>query len=43
MISIKIFDPNLIKIDKKTYKIIGIYHIGCITIKSICDWENIKR
>ena len=41
-INIKDFDPNLIKADKKSYKNIGIYHIGCITIKSISDCENIN-
>ena len=40
MINIKDFDPSLIKIDKKSYKNIGIYHIGYITIKSISDCEN---
>ena len=33
MINIKDFDPSLIKIDKKSYKNIGIYNIGYITIK----------
>ena len=42
MINIKDFDPRLIKIDKKSYKKIGIYHIGYITIKSISDCENIN-
>ena len=32
MINIKDFDPSLIKIDKKSYKNIGIYHIGYITL-----------
>ena len=31
MINIKDFDPSLIKIDKKSYKNIGIFHIGYIT------------
>ena len=31
MINIKNFDPNLLKIDKKSYK--NIYYIGYITIK----------
>ena len=31
MINIKNFDPNLLKIDKKSYKNIGIYYIGYIT------------
>ena len=42
MINIKDFDSRLIKIDKKSYKNIGIYHIGYITIKSISDCENIN-
>ena len=42
MINIKDFDPSLIKIDKKSYKNIGIYQIRCITIKSISDCENIN-
>ena len=40
MINIKDFDTSLIKIDKKLYKNIGIYHIEYITIKSITDCEN---
>ena len=42
MINVKDFDPRLIKTDKKSYKNIGIYHIGYITIKSISDCENIN-
>ena len=42
MINIKDFDQNLIKIDKKSYKNIGIYHIGYITMKSISDCEYIN-
>ena len=41
MINIKKFDSNLSKIDKKSYKDIGIYNIGYITIKKIDDYENI--
>ena len=33
MINIKKIDSNLLKIDKKSYKDIGIYNIGYITIK----------
>ena len=33
MIDIKIFQSNLLKIDKKHYKDINIYYIGYITIK----------
>ena len=32
---------NLLKIDKKSYKNIGIYNIGYPTIKKIHDCENI--
>ena len=35
------FKSNLLKIDKKSYKDIGIYNIGYITIKKIGDCENI--
>ena len=31
MINIEDFDPNLLKIDKKSYKNIDIYYIGYIT------------
>ena len=40
MINIKDFDPNLIKIDKKSYENIGIYYIGYITMKSISDYKS---
>ena len=33
MINIKDFDPNLLKIDKKSHKNIDIYYIGYITVK----------
>ena len=33
MINFKDFDPNLIKIDKKSYKNISIFYIGYITMK----------
>ena len=42
MINIENFDSSLIKIDKKTYKNIGIYNIGYITIKRISDYEYIN-
>ena len=32
-INIKDFDPNLLKIDKKSYKNIDVYYIGYITVK----------
>ena len=39
MINIKDFDSSLLKIDKKSYKNIGIYNIGYITIKEIDDYK----
>ena len=41
MIILKHFEPNLLKIDKKSYKNIGIYKIGYITIEKIDDYESI--
>ena len=35
MINIKYFDPNQIKIDKKSYKNIDIYHVRYIIIKKL--------
>ena len=35
MINIKNFEPNLLKIDRKSCKNIGIYNIGYITIKKL--------
>ena len=43
MINLKNFEPNLLKIDKKSYKNIGIYNIGYIAIKNIGDYETIYR
>ena len=43
VIKIKQFDSSLIKIGKKSYKNIGIYYIGYITIKSIGNYENINK
>ena len=40
-IDLKDFEPNLLKIDKKSYKNIDIYYIGYITIKKIDDYESI--
>ena len=42
MINIKYFGSILLKINKKSYKNIGIYHIGYITIKKFHDFENIN-
>ena len=41
MINIKKFDSNLLKINKKSCKDIGIYNIGYITIQKIDDYENV--
>ena len=40
MINIEDFDSKLLKIDKKSYKNMGIY-LRYITIKKINDYENI--
>ena len=41
MINIKNFELNLLKIDRKSYKNIGIYNIRYITIKRIDHCKNI--
>ena len=41
MIDIKNVDPILLKVDRKSYKNIGIYNIGYITIKKIDDYEKV--
>ena len=41
IIDLKSFKSNLLKIDKKSYKDIGIYNIGYITIKKTGDCEII--
>ena len=41
MTDIKIFDSDLLKIDTKSYKDVGVYNIGYITIKKIDDYESI--
>ena len=41
IISLKKFESNLLKINKKHYRGIRIYYIGYITIKKIGDCENI--
>ena len=42
IIDLENFKSNLLKIDKKSYKDIGIYNIGHIAIKKIDDCENIN-
>ena len=41
LVDIKKFDSDSLKIDKKSYKDIGIYNIGYNTIKKIYDYKNI--
>ena len=41
MINLKNFDSNLLTIDKKSYKNVGIYNNGYITIKKNDDYESI--
>ena len=41
LINIKHFEPNLLKIDRKSYIGIAVYNIGYITIKKIGDCEKI--
>ena len=41
MISLKNFESNSLKIDKKHYKGINIYYFGYIAIKKIDDYESI--
>ena len=40
IINLKNFESNLLKIDKKLYKVINIYYTGYITIKKIDDCVN---
>ena len=39
LITIRDFDTNLLKIDKKTYENSGIYYVGYITTK---DYDYVK-
>ena len=41
MANLKNFEPNWLKIDKKSCRNIGIYNIGYIRIKKIDDYESI--
>ena len=41
IIDLKSFKSNLLKIDKKSYKDIGIYNIGYTTIKKTDICENL--
>ena len=35
IIDLKCFDARLSKVDKKNYKEIDIYYIGCVTLKKL--------
>ena len=41
IIDLENFDSSFLRIDKKSYKDIGIYNIGYITIKKIDHCKNI--
>ena len=41
IIDLENFDSSVLKLDKKSYKNIGIYNIGYTTIKKIDDCKNI--
>ena len=41
-INLKDFDARLLKVDKKDYKEIDIYYIGCVTVKKIASCNNIN-
>ena len=41
LLNLKIFDSSLLKLDKKSYKDVGIYNIEYIPIKKIGDCKNI--
>ena len=41
IINLKSFESKLLKVDKKSYKNIGIYNIGYFIIKKFDDFENI--
>ena len=41
IIDLKGFDAKLLKIDKNSYKNIGIWYIGYIAIKKIDDYESV--
>ena len=43
IIDLEDFDVRLLKIDKKSYKDIGIYNIGYVTKKKIDDCMNINN
>ena len=43
IIDLENFDSSMLKIDKKSYKNIGIYEIGYITITKFGDYINVNN
>ena len=41
MINIKDYDSSITEVDKKSYKNIGIYNIGYITIKKLMNMKTL--
>ena len=41
-INLKDFNASFLKIGKKDYKKIDIYHIGYVTVKKIANYNNIN-
>ena len=41
-INLKDFDASMLKIDKKNYKEIDVYYIGCVIFKEIANCNNIN-
>ena len=42
MIDIRMFESNLLKIDKKLHRDFNIYYIGYIMIKKFSTYENVR-
>ena len=42
IINIETFDSNMFKLDKKSYKNLDIYNIGCVTVKKIGSGYDIN-
>ena len=42
IVDIKNFDASLLEVDKKSFKDVGTYNIGYITIKKIDDCKNVS-
>ena len=42
IIGIETFDSNMLKLDKRSYKNLGIYNIGYVTVKKIGSGYDIN-